>query len=163
MNQEEEKEEGEKVRSEEMKCLKCEEYLFGWKRALADYDNLKKDLIKEKDDMRRGVKEDMAESIIPILDHFDQALKFKPQNLDATLENWLTGMMHVRNQLESVLLDMGVTPFGAIGDTFDPHLHESVGEREDENAAEHSVVEVSLRGWKLGEKVIRPATVVVRT
>jgi len=131
-------------------------------RVLADYDNLKKDLLKEKEGMRRIVKEDVAESIIPILDHFDQALKFKPQGLDATAENWVTGMMHVRNQLESVLLGLGVEPFGTIGDVFDSHMHESVGEREDENAAEHSIIEVSQRGWKLGERVIRPALVIVK-
>ena len=144
------------------KCPSCDEYKLGWQRALADYDNLKKDLIKEREGMRRGVKEDTAESIIPILDHFDQALKFKPQGLDATLENWITGMMHVRNQLESVLLDMGVVPFGKVGDTFDPHSHESVGEREDESQLEHAIVEVSQRGWKLGDKIIRPALVIVK-
>jgi molecular chaperone GrpE len=142
-------------------CPSCDEYKLGWQRALADYDNLKKDLMKEREGMRRGAKEDVAESIIPILDHFDQALKFKPQGLDATVENWLTGMMHVRNQLESVLLEMGVTPFGSVGEAFDPHFHESVGEREDESQPEHAVVEVSQRGWKLGDRVIRPATVII--
>lgn len=155
--------EGEKSTNQEAEnCGKCDEYKLGWQRALADYDNLKKDLMKEKEGMRRIVKEDVSESIIPILDHFDQALKFKPQGLDATAENWVTGMMHVRNQLESVLLGLGVEPFGAIGDVFDPHSHESVGEREDENVVEHSIVEVSQRGWKLGEKIIRPALVIVK-
>lgn len=144
------------------KCMKMDEYKIGWQRALADYDNLKKDLIKERENMRKGVKEDAAESIIPILDHFDQALKFKPQGLDATAENWVTGMMHVRNQLESVLLDMGVTPFGTVGDAFDPHSHESVGEREEESQPEHTIVEVSQRGWKLGDRIIRPALVIVK-
>lgn len=143
-------------------CPSCDEYKLGWQRALADYDNLKKDLLKEQAGMRRIVKEDVSESIIPILDHFDQALKFKPQGLDANAENWVTGMMYVRNQLESVLLGLGVEPFGAIGDVFDPHSHESVGEREDADAAEHTIVEVSQRGWKLGEKIIRPALVIVK-
>lgn len=143
-------------------CPSCDEYKLGWQRALADYDNLKKDLLKEKEGMRRIVKEDVSESIIPILDHFDQALKFKPLGLDATAENWVTGMMHVRNQLESVLLGLGVEPFGAAGDVFDSNKHESVGEKEDENAAEHSVLEVSQRGWKLGDRIIRPALVIVK-
>jgi len=146
----------------EENCKKCEEYKLGWQRALADYDNIKKDLLKEKETMRRMVKEDVAESLIPILDHFDQALRFKPQGLEANVENWLTGMMHVRNQLETVLKELGVEPFGAVGDAFDPHMHESVGEREEENAAEHSIVEVNLRGWKLGDKIIRPAMVIVK-
>lgn len=155
---------------EAVKCPSCDEYKLGWQRALADYDNLKKDLLKEKEGMRRIVKEDVSELIIPILDHFDQALKFKPQGLDATAENWVTGMMHVRNQLESVLLGLGVSPFGTVGDMFDSNMHESVGEREDADAVEHSVVEVSQRGWKLGDpstssgqgKIIRPALVIVK-
>ncbi len=144
------------------KCPSCDEYKLGWQRALADYDNLKKDLLKEKEGMRRIVKEDVAESIIPILDHFDQALRFKPQGLDATAENWVTGMMHVRNQLESVLLGLGVESFGSVGDIFDSNVHESVGEREDADAADHSIIEVSQRGWKLAERVIRPALVIVK-
>lgn len=160
------KEEVEKSGSQEESvcenCVKMDEYKIGWQRALADYDNLKKDLLKEKEGMRRIVKEDVSESIIPILDHFDQALKFKPAGLDATAENWVTGMMHVRNQLESVLLGLGVESFGVIGDVFDSNKHESVGEREDADAAEQTVVEVSQRGWKLGERVIRPALVIVK-
>lgn len=143
-------------------CESCEQYKIGWQRALADYDNLKKDLMREREGMRRAVKEDSAEALIPILDHFDQALKFKPQGLDANVENWLTGMMHVRNQLENVLRELGVEPFGATGDAFNPHMHESVGEREDADAAENSIIEVNLRGWRMGEKIIRPALVVVK-
>ena len=158
----EESEEVENPSEQEVeKCSSCDEYIIGWRRALADYDNLKKDLGKEKDQMRRIVKEDVAESIIPILDHFDQALKFKPQNLDTTAENWVTGMMHVRNQLESVLLGLCVEPFGSVGDVFDSHLHESVGDREDATQPEHAIVEVAQRGWKAGDHVIRPAKVIV--
>ena len=158
---------------EKESCAQCETYLQGWQRALADYDNLKKDLAKERDIMRRGAKEDVAESIIPILDHFDQALRFKPKGLDANAENWLTGMMHVRNQLESVLLDLGVEPFGQVGDVFDPNLHEAVGSVESSPSLQRreseggllepeSIAEVSLRGWKLGDRIVRPATVVIK-
>lgn len=146
---------------EEKSCSQCETYLQGWQRALADYDNLKKDLGKEREEMRRVAKEDIVESIIPILDHFDQAIKFKPEGVDTKVENWLTGMLHVRNQLERVLLDYGIEPFGNVGDPFDPNLHESVGEKEDVSQPEHFIVEVSLRGWKLGGHVIRPATVII--
>ena len=146
---------------EKKNCEKCDEYLIGWKRALADYDNLKKDLLKERENMRRGVKEDVAESIIPILDHFDQAIKFKPEGLDTKVENWLVGMLHVRNQLESVLHELGAEAFGQVGEVFDSNLHESVGEKEDTTQSEHAIVEVSLRGWKLDNRVIRPASVII--
>lgn len=172
------------VPEEKKSCEKCDEYLTGWKRALADYDNLKKDLLKEREGMRRAVKENVAESIIPILDHFDQAIKFKPEGLDTKVENWLTGMLHVRNQLESVLLELGAESFGNIGDLFDPNFHESVGAQassppltrgEDEPVLRslgeegggqeeqaETIVEVSLRGWKLGDHVIRPANVIIK-
>jgi len=147
---------------EKTSCDACTEYKIGWQRALADYDNLKKDLGKERESIRKMSKIDTAESLIPILDHFDQALRFKPEGLDAKVENWLVGMLHVRNQLEGVLKESGVEAFGAVGDLFDPHMHESVGEREDDAAAENSIIEVSQRGWKLGDRVIRPATVVIK-
>ncbi len=139
-----------------------QEYLLGWKRALADYDNLKKDLFKEREGMRRNIKQDTAESLIPILDHFDQALKFKPASLAPNVENWLVGMLHVRNQLEAVLIDLGLEPFGAVGDAFDPHKHDANGEREDEAAQDHSILEVLQRGWKMGDQVVKPAIVIVK-
>jgi molecular chaperone GrpE len=140
---------------------KCEEYLNGWKRALADYDNLKKDLMNERVQMRNLAIEQMSLSILPVLDNFDQALRFKPDGLDEKTEKWLQGILHVRTQLENVMQDMGCKPFGKDGEQFDPLQHSAVDKRESEGKESGIILEVHKRGWKRGERLIRPAIVIV--
>ena len=70
-----------KVTKKELE-IKCEEYLMGWKRALADYDNLKRDLAKERDESRRYIIESVADGFLKVLDNFDKATKHTP-NLDS--------------------------------------------------------------------------------
>lgn len=166
MNEEEKNEELEtQEESVEATSLseKCEEYLTGWKRALADYDNLKKDLIKERDNIRSGVKEDVARQLIGVLDNFDQAAKFQPKELDKEAQTWAMGLMHVRNQLEGVMTDLGLDPFGQAGDMFDPNLHQAAADRSEEDKPDQSILEVSQRGWRMNEKIVRSATVIVNS
>ncbi|MBI5370379.1 nucleotide exchange factor GrpE [Candidatus Uhrbacteria bacterium] len=142
-------------------CAKCEEYLNGWKRALADYDNLKKDLATERVTMRAAALEDLAHRLIPGLDHFDQALKCKPDDLPQTAEPWAQGLLHVRTELESVMRELGAEPFGQVGEAFDPHIHEAIADQSSRDHDAGSVVEVVERGWKRGNRLIRPAKVIV--
>jgi molecular chaperone GrpE len=135
---------------------KCDEYLTGWKRALADYDNLKKDLGRERGEMRLSALADAAMRMIPVLDNFDAATRFVPAEIDDKLKNWLNGILFIRAQLEGALKDMGVEPFGAVGEAFDANRHEAVG---GEGA---TVSEVVARGWKIGERIVRPAKVIVK-
>ncbi len=138
-----------------------EEALTGWKRALADYDNLKKDLVREKDQMRKHEREDLVQQIIPVLDNFDQALKFQPKGLSNEMKNWLQGIMHIRTQIEDVLKGIGVTTFGQEGEVFDPNKHEANSEETDKTKEDQIILKVNKRGWVLGEKIIRPANVTV--
>lgn len=137
------------------------EYLAGWKRALADYDNLKKEQGRERVEMRAAATADAASRIIPVIDNFDTAVKFVPEGIDAKLKNWLMGILFVQTQLDEVLRQMGVEPFGEVGDPFDANLHDAVGERADEKVAANAIVEVVARGWKMGGKIVRPAKVIV--
>jgi molecular chaperone GrpE len=146
---------------EAKECEKCKEHIDGWKRAMADYDNLKKDLIKEREQIRKHVKEDMAHEIITVLDNFDQAVKFVPENLEPEVKNWITGITHVRGQLESVLTSQGVEPSGEIGEIFDPNIHEAIGERTEDDKLDQQILEIQLRGWKLGDRIIRPAKTII--
>lgn len=136
---------------------KCDEYLAGWKRALADYDNLKKDLGRERSEMRASAVADAAMRVVPVLDNFDAAVKFVPPEVDDKLRNWLDGILFIRTQLENALRDMGVEPFGAVGEPFDANRHDAVG------GEGETIAEVVARGWKLGDRVVRPAKVTVGT
>lgn len=146
---------------EKPSCEKCEEYLGGWKRALADYDNLKKDLGRERTEMRQFAVADAASRIIPVLDNFDTAVKFVPSEVDPALRNWLMGILFIQTQLEEAIRQMGLEPFGEVGDAFDANLHDAAGERVDETAKPNSILEVISRGWKQSDKVIRPAKVII--
>ncbi len=133
----------------------CDEYLAGWRRALADYDNIKKDLGRERAEMRASAIADAASQILPVLDNFDVATKFVPENLDDKLRNWVTGILFIRTQLESAITGMGMVAYGEVGDAFDANLHEALG------GEGTTISEVIGRGWKIGEKIIRPAKVIV--
>ena len=134
---------------------KCDEAMVGWKRALADYDNLKKDLNKERADIRRYAQQDAAERFLAVLDNFDQATKHVPEGLDAKLKGWVNGILFIRTQMENALKEMGLEPFGTVGETFDPNLHEAAKGEGDK------IAEVVRRGWKMGERIVRSASVVV--
>lgn len=142
-------------------CGKCDEHLAGWKRALADYDNLKKDLVREQGQMRQTAKEDTVQLLLPVLDNFDQAVKFVPDEIDKELKGWLNGILHVRDQLEEVLKELGAEAFGQAGDKFDPDAHDAVGEDQKDGQDDQIVLEVTQRGWKMSDRIIRPAKVVV--
>ena len=144
---------------------KCEEYLEGWKRALADYDNLKKELAKEKDEMRERVRERVATELIPILDHFDQANHHVPvltlgEDEATKFQNWLNGLRHVQTQIESVMKELGLEMIATDGQA-DPYQHEIVGERTEEGKETGMVLEVIQTGWKLNSHIVRPAKVIV--
>ncbi len=134
---------------------KCDEAMIGWKRALADYDNLKKDLAKERTDIRRYAQQDAAERFLAVLDNFDQATKHVPEGLDSKLQGWVNGILFIRTQLENALKEMGLEPFGTVGEMFDPNLHEAAKGEGDK------IADVVRRGWKMGDKVVRPASVIV--
>ncbi len=137
-----------------------DQYLVGWKRALADYDNVKKELSTEKDRMRASVQWSFAGALLPVLDNFDEATKHAPEGLDPKTQNWLTGILYIKNQFEQVMNDLGLQPFGAVGDAFDPNKHEAAGEREEEGKEHGTILEIVRRGWTLGERVVRPASVI---
>jgi molecular chaperone GrpE len=142
-------------------CAQCQEYLAGWKRALADYDNVQKDLARARGDMRRQAVADAIDGILPVLDNFDQAVKFTPEGLTGQAAQWLSGILHVRTQLETALQDLGVEPVGMIGEPFDAARHDAAGERHDPDQSEGAVLEVVQRGWAIGDHLLRPARVIV--
>ncbi len=137
---------------------KCDEYLAGWKRALADYENLQKHNAQERENDRRRIRTNLALDLLPVVDNFDQALKFAPKDVDA---NWFAGVAHIARQFAEALKNMGIEPIESVGHVFDPNLHESGGSRWEDDTPEGVVIEEVIRGWKMGDMVIRPAKVIV--
>ncbi|MBT4856776.1 nucleotide exchange factor GrpE [Candidatus Uhrbacteria bacterium] len=134
-------------------CESCDEYKNGWKRALADYENLKRDLFTQKEGARRQIKVSFVQDLLPVMDNYAQAIAHAPKDLPKEYDTWMQGVTFIQKQFADVLAGLGVELI-EIGDEFDPNLHESVGEGDE-------MKEVRA-GWKIGDHVIRPAQVIVK-
>ncbi len=148
---------------EKIKVLQKEktEYLDGWQRARADYANLVKSADDDKKRLRGMIEESFIEELLPVVDSFSLAMNNKEswEKVDA---NWRTGVEYIYAQLMNTLKDKGFSVFGAVGDSFDPTLHEAVSETEiDDSSLAHTVSRVLQPGYKLGEYILRPARVSV--
>ncbi len=144
---------------------KCDEYLGGWKRALADYENLKKNLANEKEQDRNRIKIGLAHQLLPVADNFEQAVHHTPavtlaEEDQKKFDNWMMGVTFIKKQFEEVFASLGIEPIETAG-KLDPLQHEAVSEEQDESKEPGSIIKVMQSGWKMGDLVIRPAKVVV--
>lgn len=128
-------------------------------RLRADFDNFRKRLQKDKDDAVRFANESLIGDLLPILDNFELGLKAAASAADA--QGILQGMTMVKSQLERLLTDYGVQPIDALHQPFDPHLHEAVGQQPSADHPEGTVLAQHRRGYRLHDRLLRPATVVV--
>lgn len=124
-------------------------------RALAEYDNFRKRSAKEKSDAYAFSKADVIEKLLPVVDNFGRAA----ENDKASFEDYKKGIEMIYKQFLEIFANLGVESFGEKGETFDPNVHSAVMHIEDEQYGEGEIVDVFAKGYKLGEKVLRPATV----
>lgn len=144
-------------------ALKAE--LAQWKdmamRARAELDNFRKRMTQEAADARRFANASLLEELLPVLDNFQFGLQ--AAEADAGAKNLLVGLNMVAGQLQAFLRDQGVEEVLAVGCPFDPNFHEAVGQQASEEMPEGMVISQVRRGFKLRERLLRPATVVVST
>jgi molecular chaperone GrpE len=133
------------------------EYLDGWQRARAEFANARKRLERERAEAYRNAAVDYARHLLPILDDFDRALGTVPDAIAA--DPWLEGLRLVRRKLEAILDNLNVERIDALGQPFDPNLHEALSLKEDSGAESGVVVEEVQTGYRIGDRVIRPALV----
>jgi len=128
-------------------------------RSQADFDNFRKRAIREKEDAVKYANAAFLERFIPILDNFELGLTAARGN--AADSPIISGMDMVARQLNDFLLSTGVEPVNGEGQKFDPNLHEAVAQEESATVAEGIVIRQHRKGYKLRERLLRPATVVV--
>ncbi|MBU1131630.1 nucleotide exchange factor GrpE [Patescibacteria group bacterium] len=138
---------------------KCDEYLNGWKRAQADYQNLLKESERKNMEFVKYANSELIIQLLPILDNFKAAFKQIPE---AEKESaWVVGFSYIKKQLEDLLRENGVEEIKTIGAAFDYNEHEAVGHAEKEEMESGEIVEEKKAGYKLNGKVIQAAKVVV--
>jgi molecular chaperone GrpE len=128
-------------------------------RTQADFENFRKRAAREKDDAVKYANAAFLERLIPILDNFELGLNAARSNAENS--PILAGMDMVAKQLNDFLLSHGVEPVQAEGVVFDPNMHEAVAQEEHVEIAEGHVVRQLRKGFKLKDRLLRPATVVV--
>lgn len=125
-------------------------------RQMAEFDNYKKRTAKEKDELYQYAKSDCVETILGVIDNFERAL-----DTQCSDENFKKGVEMIFTQFQNALEKLGVEEIKALGEPFDPQYHNAVSQVEDENFGENTVCQVFQKGYKVGNKVIRHAMVVV--
>lgn len=126
-------------------------------RTLAEYDNYRKRTAKEKEGIYGDAKADCMKSLLGVLDNFDRALSVD----NSDFESYKKGVEMIYTNFCEILKNLGVEAFGEKGEAFDPNFHNGVMHIEDDSLGENVIAEVFSKGYKLGDRVLRPAMVQV--
>jgi len=132
------------------------------RRRQTDFDNYKKRIERDRSDTFLNQLSHIAMQMLPVLDNLDRALDFAAnhsEGLSPDFHQFFEGIVLVNQQLNEVLVEMGISPIASVGKNFDPHFHEAVAAEEAADVPPNLVTGELLRGYRIGEKVIRPAMV----
>ncbi len=135
---------------------KAGEYLAGWKRAMADYENLKKESARDREDFVKYANGNLLIELLPVFDYFKSALNSIPEEQKSNA--WVVGFGHIKKMMGDFLVNNGVEEIKTVGEKFNPEIHEAV-EHQDKDG--DVIVKETKSGYKLNGKVIQVAKVVV--
>jgi len=131
-------------------------------RAAADLENFRKRMIREKEEAIRFANAGILEKLLPILDNFELGLDAARGDTAAPgTKGIVDGFSMVHRQLGDFLVSSGLQPIDAVGQPFDPKLHEALGHETDASQADGIVLRQMRRGYRLADRLIRPSSVIV--
>ncbi|MEK7116314.1 MAG: nucleotide exchange factor GrpE [Patescibacteria group bacterium] len=138
-------------------CPHCIEYLAGWKRAQADYANLKKETERARDEWMHFSHASLLIKLIPAIDQFDAALVHAPASIP---EDWMKGLHAVKSIWDKAAAEIGVKKIPTDA-AFDPTIHEAISEEGTTEKNEGEILSVVQNGWMLNDKLLYPAKVII--
>ena len=155
--EEEKKEEVQKeVTQNDEKQAELDEINDRYKRVLAEFENYKKRSQKERENLYNSVLGDIISGMLPVMDNLEIATKAECKD-----ESYKQGVELVQKQFKEFFEKHNVQEIPAVGETFDPSLHEAVSSIQDETKASQEIVQEYRKGYKIGSKVLRHSMVVV--
>ncbi len=129
-------------------------------RRQAEFENYRRRMDREKSELASRARADVVLELLPVYDNFERALSsLEKSSVDA--QALRQGVELIHKQLKDALTKLGLQPIEAVGQTFDPHLHEAVTIEPTDEHEENTVIEEFQRGYKLGDRLLRPAQVKV--
>jgi molecular chaperone GrpE len=135
----------------------CDEYLNGWKRAKADYQNLKKETEEKQKVIFDFASANLLMEILPVYDNLKKALKLLPEQDNG----WAEGIKQIKKQFESLLKDQGVEEIKTINEKFNPEFHEALSKEKKEGIETDTIIAEVSSGYLMKGKVLVPAKVIV--
>jgi molecular chaperone GrpE len=151
----------EEIEELKARAAKADEHWERLLRQAADFENYKKRVARERSDATKYAAETLLKQLIPIIDNFEMALAAVGSGDNVSAKSLQTGITMIYNQLRSTLADAGLEEIDAAHQPFDPNLHEAVSHQESTEVADGHVVQQLRRGYKLRDRLLRPATVIV--
>ncbi len=134
------------------------EYKAGWQRAVADYKNLQREVMARQAEWAKLSERQILEEFIPVYDHLKLAIN--NEQLASKGDPWVEGVRFVLKQFADIFKNHGVEEIQTVGEQFNPAFHESAGEQAGDCKAGTILKEV-IGGYKMGDRVIRPARVII--
>ncbi len=138
---------------------RAELYLDLAQRTQADFQNYKRRMEQERERLVKDANADLLRRVLPVLDDLDRALAHIPEDLAGHV--WVEGVQLVAHKLNNILEQEGLQRIGSEGEPFDPRVHEAVAYEEHPEYGEGQVAAVYRPGYRLNDRVLRPAQVVV--
>ena len=135
----------------------ADEYLDGWQRARAEFANYKKRVDRQLQQSYQRAAGEILTRQLSVMDDMERALKDRPELPEA--QSWSEGIELIYRKLEAILESEGVEPIDAQGEMFDPNLHEALSHEDNDEYKGGQIIEVVQNGYRLGDRILRPAMV----
>jgi molecular chaperone GrpE len=134
------------------------ENLDGWQRARAEFANYKRRVEAERTELAASAGAEALKRVLPAVDDFERAMQTLPDDLND--HPWVNGVLMVQRKLNAALEQSGITPIATSpGDTFDPNVHEAITHEDSDQFTSEQIIGEVQRGYKIGDRVLRPAMV----
>lgn len=137
----------------------ADEYLEHLKRLKAEFENYRKRITKEREELLKYANENLISELLPIVDNFERA--FSEENKNHDLNSFKEGVLLIKKQIVDLLVKRGLKEIDSVGKVLDPNLHHAMMQRNSQEHQEDVIIEELQKGYMLHEKVIRPSQVVV--
>lgn len=136
---------------------KAQEYLMGWRRERAEFENYRRRVNEERETSKQKQRMAVIEPLLGVSDNLKSVVQHVPE--DIADNPWTQGVLHVTRQFEQALEDQGITAIADTGVEYEPSLHEVIETVADDSQESGQIIEVLQVGYRMGESVIRPAKV----
>src|ERR1043166_6036868 len=151
----------ERIEQLKEQASKADEHWHQMLRVAADFENFKKRAARERQEVSKYANESLLEKLIPVLDNLDMALASASSAQNSTVQQLQAGVSMIHQQLKTALAEAGLEEVDASNKMFDPNWHEAISQQESAEIPEGQVLQQVRKGYKLRDRLLRPAGVVV--